>query len=61
MAKLNDFIAQVKSEGLMKSNRYITQMNMPTGMMTGGFKKSAVKQSLNTDNLQGGYKKKNYY
>ena len=32
MAKLNDFIAQVKSEGLMKSNRYIIEMVMPTGM-----------------------------
>ena len=32
MAKLNDFIAQVKSEGLMRTNRYIIEMNMPTGM-----------------------------
>lgn len=32
MAKLNDFIAQVKKEGLMRTNRYIVLMTMPTGM-----------------------------
>ena len=32
MAKLNDFIAQVKSEGLMRNNRYIIQMTLPRGI-----------------------------
>jgi len=32
MAKLNDFIAQIKAEGLMRNNRYIVNIPNPPGM-----------------------------
>lgn len=34
MAKLNDFIGQVKSEGLMRNNRYIITMPLPRGLLS---------------------------
>ena len=42
MAKLNDFIAQVKSEGLMRNNRYIIQMPLPTGLLNTGMNMQKV-------------------
>ena len=35
MAKLNDFIAQVKQTGLSRTNRYSVIMNPPMSLMTG--------------------------
>ena len=35
-AKGSDFIAQVKSQGLMRNNRYIVEMSLPRAMNRGG-------------------------
>jgi len=36
MAKLNDFIGQIKGEGLMRNNRYAITMALPNGVNGGG-------------------------
>ena len=45
MAQLNDFIAQVKSEGLMRNNRYIVTMEPPSAIQP-LFGKAQVNKTL---------------
>ena len=36
MAQLNDFISQIKTEGLMRNNRYAVDFSLPTGLANPG-------------------------